>query len=1190
MRRSVSLISVIALAACATGREPVEASAPASAVQTVTLHRAGSVATFLRIEGGPVVKDALSALRVIGAARGWSPEVIATAVLDNEQEYGSTRDKARVAQLSQRIRGVEVFGGGVAIVLDRNRRPIAMTGSLSEQIDPVIDATFALDPSVAIEKALVQMTGLTAHAIVPAIVRERQARGEYTWFDVRLDSALNKLVHMARARRIWFHGKRLQAGYYVELDVGSISETTSAMRSFVVSATSGEILFEHDLTANDSFTYRVYAEGSGNFVPWAGPQGTTLTPHPTGVVDTTIVAAKEPALVTLQNSPFSKNDPWLAADATETEGNNVNAYADLVGPDGFAGADLRPTTTAPFTFDRTYDATKNPNGNDDNIKASATQLFYLANFMHDWFYDAGYNEAARNQQTNNFGRGGIARDPLRMEAQDYSGRNNADAATPADGASPRIQMYLFNGVGTSTATVKTPATLAGNLATRSAPFGPANFDVNAEVVLVDDGGGLTSDGCEKPFVNAAAVKGKIALIDRGTCAFTDKVLNAEVAGAAGVLIANNTSGAAPYLGGTAGVLVKTPVLSITQDAGAKLRAATGVTMRLFRETSLDRDGGLDTGISSHEWGHTLSNRLIGNANGLINTQGGGMGEGWSDFIAILTTVHASDLTAAAASNWTGTYGMGGWVDGSTPSGAYFGIRRYPYSADFKKNPLTFKHIQNGTALPKDIPLAYGESGNNNAEVHASGEVWASMLWQCYVGLLRDKRLDYAEANKRMRTYLVAGMKATPVSPTFIEARDALLTAMYAADQEDFRICAKGFAERGAGVGALAPDRGSRTNVGVTESFSVGNDLEVVSVTLAETNSCDDDGTLDNGESGSVKVKIRNVGTDTIAAATAKLSSKSGNFAFAGEGKVSFPSLKPFESAEVSLDVTLNGAMPNSQQDIDVALDAEGLAVPRTISAKLPLIVDSDVKPESATLDTADLEETTWKVSIGKTTWTRVRDGANRYWSMIGNEVRSDRSISSPPLVVSADQPLVVTFSHRHSFEVSRGLNWDGGVFEVSTDDGATWEDAGGSVYNGTLTTAESDNILKGRKAFIGKTPGYPAFAKVSINLGTTYAGKTIRVRFRSGCDDGTPSLAWDIDDIGFEGISNAPFASRVADTAQCANATPDPDAGVPGATPSPDDVVEGGACGCTTPASRTNTPFLALALAGLLLRRKRSLG
>ena len=48
-------------------------------------------------------------------------------------------------------------------------------------------------------------------------------------------------------------------------------------------------------------------------------------------------------------------------------------------------------------------------------------------------------------QALNFGRGGLANDVMLTEAQDYSGRNNANMSTPSDGASPRMQMYLFDG-------------------------------------------------------------------------------------------------------------------------------------------------------------------------------------------------------------------------------------------------------------------------------------------------------------------------------------------------------------------------------------------------------------------------------------------------------------------------------------------------------------------------------------------------------------------------------------------------------------------------------------------------------------------------------------------------------------------------------------------------------------------------
>jgi hypothetical protein len=46
-------------------------------------------------------------------------------------------------------------------------------------------------------------------------------------------------------------------------------------------------------------------------------------------------------------------------------------------------------------------------------------------------------------------------------------------------------------------------------------------------------------------INALAVNGKIALIDRGTCSFPQKVKNAQNAGAIGVIIADNVAGSPP---------------------------------------------------------------------------------------------------------------------------------------------------------------------------------------------------------------------------------------------------------------------------------------------------------------------------------------------------------------------------------------------------------------------------------------------------------------------------------------------------------------------------------------------------------------------------------------------------------------------------------------------------------------------
>ena len=69
---------------------------------------------------------------------------------------------------------------------------------------------------------------------------------------------------------------------------------------------------------------------------------------------------------------------------------------------------------------------------------------------------------------------------------------------------------------------------------------------------------------------AAAVNGKVAIIDRGTCSFTVKAKNAQNAGAVGVIIANNAAGAAPGLGGSDATVV-IPTVSVSQADGVTLK-------------------------------------------------------------------------------------------------------------------------------------------------------------------------------------------------------------------------------------------------------------------------------------------------------------------------------------------------------------------------------------------------------------------------------------------------------------------------------------------------------------------------------------------------------------------------------------------------------------------------------------------
>src|SRR5437763_2445514 len=181
-----------------------------------------------------------------------------------------------------------------------------------------------------------------------------------------------------------------------------------------------------------------------------------------------------------------------------------------------------------------------------------------------------------------------------------------------------------------------------------------------------------------------------------------------------------------------------------------------------------------------------------------------------------------------------------------------------------RDPLTLKHIGRGAAIT-GAPVAFGADGGNNFEVHATGEVWTTMLWECYAALLRDTlgdhpRLTFAEAQKRMRDYLVASLKITPFDPTFLDARNALLAAAFATDPVDFDEFFHAFAKRGAGIRSVVSERYSTINAGVSEDFAVGADATIAAVSIDDSlSTCKKNGVLEGGESGLLTVSIRNSG-------------------------------------------------------------------------------------------------------------------------------------------------------------------------------------------------------------------------------------------------------------------------------------------------------------------------------------------
>lgn len=147
--------------------------------------------------------------------------------------------------------------------------------------------------------------------------------------------------------------------------------------------------------------------------------------------------------------------------------------------------------------------------------------------------------------------------------------------------------------------VNAPPSIARDYAVGTAAFGPrlTSSGVTGEVVQAldpaDSAGDATTDGCS-PLTNAAAVSGKIALIDRGTCTFVIKVKNAQNAGAVAAIIVDNTPVTPPPgMSGTDSTIT-IPSVRITQADGNAIKAqlVSGVNAIVFLDGSVP--GGADS--------------------------------------------------------------------------------------------------------------------------------------------------------------------------------------------------------------------------------------------------------------------------------------------------------------------------------------------------------------------------------------------------------------------------------------------------------------------------------------------------------------------------------------------------------------------------------------------------------------------
>lgn len=379
-------------------------------------------------------------------------------------------------------------------------------------------------------------------------------------------------------------------------------------------------------------------------------------------------------------SPFGWHDTngLVGPEFTITRGNNVNAYADTIHdnapdpgsqPDGGRGLDFDHPIP---TFDATPAVYR---------AAAVDNLFYWNNVLHDVTFGYGFNERAGNFQASNYSGKGRGGDEVLAEAQDGGGVLNANFATPTDGISGRMQMYLW----------------------------------------VD---------------------------------------------------AFDTLGLGPE--------------DIVREYSGQVR-----------------DGDLDGGVIAHEYGHGVSNRLVGGPDNVscLRTHDEREGEGWSDFWSYALTMRPGD--DGATPRGIGTYVVyheGGRSDN--------GIRITPYSTDMSVNPSTYDTIKTAR------------------EPHGVGYVWASMLWDLYWNLVDKHGFNpnpyeswKTGGNNLTMQLVVDGMKFAPCEPGFADARDAIIAADTALTGDVEQgvpganecLIWRTFARRGLGVDAIQGDFESKTD-------------------------------------------------------------------------------------------------------------------------------------------------------------------------------------------------------------------------------------------------------------------------------------------------------------------------------------------------------------------------------------------
>ncbi len=1032
----------------------------------------------------------LSAQNIVALAEQYAQKHALELGLHPEIEWrvsdaiGTTSGLAHV-YLQQTYRGIDVEGSMLSMHL-KNGKVVQHAGGFVAKIAEFTSSNLRRTESrVALQKALQHLSLSTSASLTP--VSTQRNDNERTFFalnDIAKKEVKAELIYMKHTP------KEIRLAWDIELHYKHAFQVWSVR----VDALSGAVLSSRDQVLRCDFGgHTTSCEGITENASCSHPapifapkkQEANLLANTYTVLPLTVESPNHGSFATVSNpaaanttaSPTGWHNDGNAT-YTSTRGNNVLAQEDLAGDDGTG---TQADGGAGLDFNFVYDNNQAPSVG-DNLFASITNLFYWNNIMHDIFYNYGFDEVSGNFQNNNFNRGGAGGDFVIAEAQDGLDTNNANFFAPADGQSPIMQMFLWDAPNNMTIfQVNSPVAVAGNYPFAVAQFGPSEFSVTGDLVFVTDNSALPSEGCIA-LNNAAAITGNIAMIDRGNCEFGTKVLNAENAGAIAAIVCNNVDG--PLVGmapGADGPSVTIPAIMISRGDCATIRAALPGVDASIAVSINQVDGDYDNGIIAHEYGHGISIRLTGGRNnpGCLNNAEQ-MGEGWSDFFGLVVTALPSHTANTAR-------GIGTYATSQAPTGS--GIRPFPYTRNMSINPVTYGDVSN---------LSF-------TQPHGIGSIWCTMIWDMYWDLIDQYGYDTdlydgTGGNNIAMRLVTEACKFQSCQPGFVDGRDAIL----AADQVIFNganqcVIWEAFARRGLGYSADQGNSNDRSD-GV-EAFDLPPS-SLIGVQLTKTAStttvgCDDIITFTLAANAPWSLScipspsdiiVQDILPDGLEYVTGSAS----NGGMENNGIISWPLLASFTSP---INYTY-------QAKIDCA----------TIPAATPTtIIDDDVENSVNALITTSN-------SSGLSNWlinsTQSFSGANSWYAaeMEANPAfQENQYLTIGPILLRDESEL----SFQHLFDTESG--WDGGLVEISTDDGATWQDLGNDMTQNPYNSFLANN--PSYPAFSGLSNGNASWIETKVDL-SDYEGCTIRIRFHFYYDAFAIGVAsnnindgWYLDDI-----------------------------------------------------------------------------